>query len=65
MRGAKKAKDLVIVAHIRRGDILRSRHVDREHRLISLNVYIDVVHQVLIEITKVLNKTHFMYTIYI
>ena len=54
VRGSKKAGDLVIVAHIRRGDILRSRRVDREHRLVSLNVYIDLLHQLLIEITKVL-----------
>lgn len=65
VRGAKKAGDLVIVAHIRRGDILRSRRVDREHRLVSLNVYIDLLHQLLIEISKVLTKIHFIILVYI
>lgn len=36
---AKKNNELVIVAHMRRGDILESRKIDKDHRLVSFGVY--------------------------
>ena len=57
-RGSKLAGRFVIVVHVRRGDILRSRKIDKEHRLVSVHVYIDIVKQVLVSMKKVFRKHH-------
>jgi hypothetical protein len=56
VRGSKGAGQFVIVAHVRRGDILHSRRIDREHRLVSVHVYIDILKQVLLAMKKVFFK---------
>lgn len=50
---AQLEKRLIIVAHIRRGDVLQSRRIDRDHRLMSFGAYHNILRQVLVEIALV------------
>lgn len=44
---AQDRQRLIIVAHIRRGDVLQSRRIDRDHRLMSFGAYHTILRQVL------------------
>lgn len=45
---AKNKNSIIVVAHIRRGDILQSRRIDRDHRLMSFAAYQNILQQVII-----------------
>jgi hypothetical protein len=44
---ARQADNLIVVIHIRRGDVLQSRRIDKDHRLVSFGVYEDMIRKIL------------------
>ena len=52
VREAKGAGHLVVTLHMRRGDILRSNKVDKEHRLVSFPVFVEVIKRLLVAINE-------------
>ena len=55
MMQAKRNGDLVVVCHMRRGDILQSRRIDKEHRLVNFAAYTSMLRAV-VEVKMKSNK---------
>ena len=53
----RESDSIAVVVHMRRGDILQSKRVDRDHRLVSAEVYMNVLKYVINRFNKKNSKT--------
>jgi hypothetical protein len=57
VKNAKAAKEIMIVIHMRRGDVMRGK-VDQNHRLVSYGVYVHMIKKLLEVRAASANATH-------